>query len=127
MSIAGVASVLCNTLTPDFVVQIAGPYFGTPIRSRQMEPEADHYAVAAMLQADLDPAAGADLMRHFSEGEDDDYEFFSSHPTYAERIDMFMSASRTGGAILTLQQWRALENICSITTKTAPVSPPEPS
>lgn len=127
VSVAGLASTLFNTLVPDFAVVIAGASYSMPIRSRQMEREADLYAIEVMLQLGIDPGAGADLMRQLSENDEHGYDFFSTHPSYAERIDMFASASRPGGSILNARQWRALKSICRTTTKTAPAFPPEPS
>lgn len=93
------------------------------IRFRDMEREADRYATEVLRLAEVDPAAMADFSLRLRDryGEDDD--FFTTHPTLAERAAAFSTASVPGYAILDSGQWHALKRVCAERKTTAPAMP----
>jgi predicted Zn-dependent protease len=117
---------LLNTWTPSigYALSDTGPKI--PFHSQDRECEADRYSIGWLQAMSVDPGIVGDLMLRIAtdRGEPD---FLDDHPTHAERSVMFHAATRKGYPLLTQQEWRALKSICRTTTKTAPVSPPEPS
>lgn len=97
-----------------------------PFHSQEWEREADRFAIAWLQAMDVDPTAMGDLMQRFA-ADEGELDFLDDHPTYAERSATFHAAAIRGYPLLTPDEWRALKSICRTTTKTAPVSPPEPS
>jgi len=123
-SLFGLMDFLFNSTIGRWSVLLVGRGNYIPFRSRQGEREADSYSIERLLEADMNPGVHVNLLsRH--EGRNGSW--FATHPSRKERIDMFYTAARPGSDILTPEEWRALKSICRTTTKTAPVSPPEPS
>lgn len=126
VALLNAAGALSSTLAPSigYALTSTGPKI--PFHSQEREREADRFAIAWLRAMSVDPTAVGDMMLRFAadEGEPD---FLDSHPTYAERSAMFHAAAMKGYPLLTPDEWRALKSICRTTTKTAPVSPPEPS
>jgi Zn-dependent protease with chaperone function len=118
--------MLSSTLVPSigYILTSTGPQI--PFHSQAREREADRAAIAWLLAMSVDPTAMGDLMLRFA-ADEGELNFLDEHPTYAERSAMFYAAAMKGYPLLTPDEWRALKSICRVTTKTAPVSPPEPS
>jgi hypothetical protein len=121
------AEFLFNTWAPSsigYTLTDKGPKI--PFHSQHREREADRLSILWLQAMSVDPAAVGDMMLRIAadEGEPD---FLDSHPTYAERSVMFHAATMKGYPLLAPNEWQALKSICRTTTKTAPVSPPEPS
>jgi len=126
VALLNAAGILSSTGAPSigYALTSTGPKIS--FHSQEREREADRSAIAWLQAMSVDPTAVGDLMLRFAvdEGETD---FLDDHPTYAERSAMFHAAAMKGYPLLTPDEWRALKSICRTTTKTAPVSPPEPS
>ena len=123
-SLLGLADILFNSTIGRWSALLVGRGNYIPPSARQREREADQYAVERLREAGLDPGVYAESMRRRG---DRDVGIFDTHPPRSERARMFQAAAQPGSSILTEQDWRALKSICRTTTKTAPVSPPEPS
>lgn len=126
VALLNAAGALSSTLAPSigYTLTSTGPKI--PFHSQEREREADRFAIAWLQAMSVDPTAVGDMMLRFA-ADEGELDFLDSHPTYAERSAMFHAAAMKGYPLLTPDEWRALKSICRTTTKTAPVSPPEPS
>lgn len=126
VALLSAAGGLSSTTAPSIGYTLTGTGPKIPFHSQEREREADRSAIAWLRAMSIDPTAVGDLMLRFA-ADEGELDFLDSHPTYAERSAMFHAAAMKGYPLLTPDEWRALKSICRTTTKTAPVSPPEPS
>lgn len=126
VALLNAAGVLSSTIAPSigYALTSTGPKI--PFHSQEREREADRFAIAWLQAMSVDPTAIGDIMLRFA-ADEGELDFLDDHPTYAERSATFYAAAMKGYPLLTPDEWRALKSICRTTTKTAPVSPPEPS
>lgn len=120
------AGILSTTWAPSIGYSLTSTGPTVPFHSQEREREADRFAIAWLQAMSVDPTAVGDMMLRFA-ADEGELDFLDDHPTYAERSAMFHAAAMKGYPLLTPDEWRALKSICRTTTKTAPVSPPEPS
>lgn len=126
VALLNAAGILSSSMAPSigYVLTSTGPKI--PFHSQEREREADRSAIVWLQAMSVDPTAVGDMMLRFA-ADEGELDFLDDHPTYAERSAMFHAAAMKGYPLLTPDEWRALKSICRTTTKTAPVSPPEPS
>lgn len=120
----GVAGFLFHSTLGAWNYMLTGTGSSLALRSREMEREADRFSINMLRKAGLNPGALGDYMQRAAEEEGDEADFFSStHPTYAERVQLFRAAATAGRDILTGEQWTAIRRMCRETTETAPQVP----
>lgn len=96
-------------------------------RRREMEREADRFAIDMLTRARLDPSALGQYMQRSAESDRRAFKFLSSsHPSYDERAQTFAAARIRGREILSPSEWAHLRAICRITTEKAPAFLQEP-
>ncbi|MBR9779740.1 MAG: M48 family metalloprotease [Rhodospirillales bacterium] len=86
--------------------------------SRDMETDADHFALELMGDASIETQSTAKLFRTIST--ESRYaeiasflpEILSSHPEMTGRIDLFEQSDITGTLDINPQDWKALQTVC---------------
>ncbi|HLT79015.1 MAG TPA: M48 family metallopeptidase [Ferrovibrio sp.] len=111
---------LFNTPLTNWNYLLTGTRSGPALRSREMEREADRFAVAMLARARMDPGALGHYMARNSGLEGDVAFFSSSHPSYAERAAFFAAARQRGREVLSPEEWREVRAICRRRTEKAP-------
>lgn len=123
-SLLGLADFLFGSTIGRWGTLLVGRGNYVPPTVRQGERMADQFAIERLREAGIDGGAYAKSLRLRGDSKPS---LFSTHPPRSERARMYQAAAQPGVDVLAPHEWLALKSICRTTTKTAPVSPPEPS
>lgn len=93
----------------------------TASHSREVEEDADTFAILTMHRLGRPPRALGELLTRISEGHHDDrFSLLASHPLTQDRLERMRSDEAAGGGppLLSPAQWTALKAICDAGKKT---------
>ena len=82
--------------------------------SREVEADADAFAVATMDALGRPTSALGDLLHRMASGRTEDSSLLMNHPVTSARVQRMEEATRapTGPALLSTEEWKALQQIC---------------
>lgn len=110
-----ILSLLLGDVTGSTVVIFAGEALLGAAYSRDIEKNADNFAIARLNEANISAESMIELFKSFDKNADKkERNLFSSHPLTRERIEHLRDKvdHNKNQAVLTKQEWEAMRNIC---------------
>lgn len=111
---AALLSLLLGDVTGGTALVILGETLTSASYSRDMERDADQFAIETMRENGFDVQPLATLLKKITGGADNGPipQWLSTHPATDARAARIDAAERAGGAALTPGQWKAVQTVC---------------